>query len=202
MPFPSLRELEGDVSLTVGLSHLLVVDAGPVPIQQGHWEGDHVPRSEDLGDVGLHVLIGQKAISAVRGGEGWGVSWDAQLALTRFTRMAPLSSLAREVPFRKAELGAEPAGRGAGMRCRGALQGQGGNLSSQLLFLLGAVSCAWAGAEPLQGQQSLAQDTAGTCGAQQETKAQGERGSSSPAAKCVLRAAALSRCLGPRGRAG
>lgn len=54
------------------------------------------------------------------------------------------------------------------MRCRGALQGQGGNLASQLLFLPGAVSCAWAGAEPLQGQQSQAQDTAGTCGAQQE----------------------------------
>lgn len=47
------------VSLTMGFSHLLVVDAGPVPIQQCHWEGHHVPRSEDLGDVGLHVLIGQ-----------------------------------------------------------------------------------------------------------------------------------------------
>lgn len=58
------------MSLTMGLSHLLVVDAGPGPIQQCHWEGHHVPRSEDLGDVGLHVLIGQKAISAVMGGMG------------------------------------------------------------------------------------------------------------------------------------
>lgn len=57
-----------------------------------------------------------------------GSEWGARLALTRSTRMAPLASLAMEVPFRKAELGVEPAGRGAGLRCREALQGQGGNL--------------------------------------------------------------------------
>lgn len=122
----------------MGLSHLLVADAGAVPIEQRHREGDNIPRGKNIRDVGLHVLMGQKAISAVMRGEGWGVGWDAQLALTRFTRMAPLSSLAMEVPFRNTELGTEPVGRGAGMKCSTALQGQGGNLASQFLFLLGA----------------------------------------------------------------
>lgn len=122
----------------MGLCHLLVVDAGPVPVKQRHRECHHVPRSKDIGDVGLHVLMGQKAISALRRGKGWGVGWDIQLALTRFTRMAPWSSLAMEVPFRNAELGVDPVGGGAGMKCSEALQGQGGNLTSQFLFLLGA----------------------------------------------------------------
>lgn len=122
----------------MGLCHLLVVDAGPGPVEQLYREGDHIPRSKDIWDVGLHVLMGQEAISAVMRGKGWGGSWDTQLALTRFTRMAPLSSLAMEVPFRNAELGVDPVGRGAGMKCSKALQGQGGNLASEFLFLLGA----------------------------------------------------------------
>lgn len=65
------------------------------------------------------------------------MGWDTQLALTRFTRMAPLSSLAMEVPFRNDELGVDPVGRGAGMKCSEALQGQGGNSASEFLFLLG-----------------------------------------------------------------
>lgn len=66
------------------------------------------------------------------------MTWDTQLALTRFTRMAPLSSLAMEVPFRNVELGVDPVGRGAGTKCSEALQGQGGNLALQCLFLLRA----------------------------------------------------------------
>lgn len=46
----------------MGLSHLLVVDAGAVPIEQSYREGDHVPRSEDVGDVGLHVLMGKRQL--------------------------------------------------------------------------------------------------------------------------------------------
>lgn len=130
--------MEGGCALTMGLCHLLVVDAGPVPVEQSHWECHHIPRSKDIWDVGLHVLVGQKAISAVRRGKGWGVGWDAQLALTRFTRMAPLASLAMEVPFRNAELGVDPVGRGERTKCSEALQGQGGNLASEFLFLLGA----------------------------------------------------------------
>lgn len=47
-----------------------------------------------------------------------------QLALTRSTRMAPLASLAMEVPFRNAELGNVPAGRGARMRAAKACKGR------------------------------------------------------------------------------
>lgn len=132
----------------MGLGHLLVVDAGPVPVEQRYWEGDHVPSSKDIWDVGLHVLVGQRAISAVMRGKGRHVTWDAQLALTRSTRMAPLSSLAMEVPFRNAELGIDPVGRGAGMRTKfgPTVPVPAWNRA------LGAVSCAWAGAEPVQGQ--------------------------------------------------
>lgn len=45
--------------LTVGLGHLLVMDAGPVPVEQRYRKGDHIPRSKDIWDVGLHVLTGQ-----------------------------------------------------------------------------------------------------------------------------------------------
>lgn len=56
----------------MGLSHLLVPDAGPGPAEQRHGEGDHIPRSEDVRDVGLHALMAQKAISGRVGGKGWG----------------------------------------------------------------------------------------------------------------------------------
>lgn len=59
--------------LTVGLGHLLVMDAGPVPVEQRYRKGDHIPRSEDVWDVGLHALMGQKAISAMMRGMGLGV---------------------------------------------------------------------------------------------------------------------------------
>lgn len=107
--------------------------------------------------------------------------------------MAPLASLAMEVPFRKAELGVEPVGRGAGMRFREVLQGRGGNLASQLLFLLGLVlsQCRGSKARPRtqQGPVGL-------------SRSQRHSQSVAAPAKGVLRAAAFSRCLGPRGRAG
>lgn len=56
--------------LTMDLSHLLVMDAAPFPIEQRYREGDHIPSSKDIRDVGLHVLKGQKAIGAVVRGEG------------------------------------------------------------------------------------------------------------------------------------
>ena len=52
----------------MGLGHLLVMDAGPLPVEQRHRKGDHVPRSEDFWDVGLHVLMGQRAIRAMMRG--------------------------------------------------------------------------------------------------------------------------------------
>lgn len=54
----------------MGLSHLLVTDAGPVPIKQCYRKGDHIPRSKDIWDVGLHVLKAQKAISTMVRGKG------------------------------------------------------------------------------------------------------------------------------------
>lgn len=60
--------------LTVGLGHLLVMDAGPVPIEQRYWKGDHIPRGEDVWDVGLHALRGQKAISGTMRGKGLDVA--------------------------------------------------------------------------------------------------------------------------------
>lgn len=54
----------------MGLGHLLVMDAGPVPIEQRYRKGDHIPRSKDIWDVGLHALMGQKAISAMIRGLG------------------------------------------------------------------------------------------------------------------------------------
>lgn len=46
----------------MGLSHLLVADAGAVPIKQSHREGDHIPRSKNIPHVGLHVLMGQRQL--------------------------------------------------------------------------------------------------------------------------------------------
>lgn len=56
--------------LTVDLSHLLVMDAALFPIEQRYREGDHIPSSKDVWDVGLHVLMGQKAVSVMVRGEG------------------------------------------------------------------------------------------------------------------------------------
>lgn len=122
-------------------------------------------------------------------GKGWGGSWDTRLALTRFTRMAPLSSLAMEVPFRNAELGVEPVGRGAGMKCSKALQGQGGNLASQFLFLLGAVTCAQAGAGAIKPGPRTQHALVTQQGPVELSKSQRHSESvtsSLPPAKCVL----------------
>lgn len=55
------------------LSHLLMMDAAPFPIEQRYREGDHIPSSKNVWDVGLHVLKGQKAVGAMVRAEGWGV---------------------------------------------------------------------------------------------------------------------------------
>lgn len=44
--------------LTMGLGHLLVMDAGLVPVEQRYRKGDHISRSENVWDVGLHALMG------------------------------------------------------------------------------------------------------------------------------------------------
>lgn len=87
---------------------------------------------------------------------------NAQLALTRSTRMALLSSLAMEVPFRNVELGTTPAGRRA--RTNAAKLGKGreeiclGPTAKMCVFSplgaqqLAAVTGSWAGAWLIQGQ--------------------------------------------------
>lgn len=57
----------------MGLCHLLVMDARLFPAEKLYRKGDHVPSSEDIWDVGSHVLMGQKAISAMMRGTGLGV---------------------------------------------------------------------------------------------------------------------------------
>lgn len=64
----------GKHCLTVGLGHLLVMDAGVVPIEQCYGKGNHISRSKDVWDVGLHALMGQKAMNATVKGKGFRMS--------------------------------------------------------------------------------------------------------------------------------
>lgn len=52
----------GKHCLTMGLCHLLVMDAGVVPIEQRYGKGDNIPPSKDVWDVGSHVLMGQNSL--------------------------------------------------------------------------------------------------------------------------------------------
>lgn len=146
---------------------------------------------------------------------------DTQLALTRSTRMAPLSSLVMEVPFRNPELGNTPAERGARTNaaklCKGRRKlglGPPASTCPWCLFSLpgaeqlAAVTGAWAGAGLIQGNKTRAQNKACsdkavvTYGAQQACQSHTESVSSSFPPAVAQEQLTFSRCLGPRGRAG